>query len=48
MERWKVLAAQIRRIGWWPLDKDAEAFCLGHGDLPTLRLTDDLDNSEST
>jgi len=48
MERWKILAAQFRRIGWWPLDEDAEAFCLGRGELPTLRLTGDLDDTEPT
>ena len=48
MERWKALAAKFRRTGWWPLDEDAEAFCVGDRDLPTLRLTDDLDNTEPT
>jgi hypothetical protein len=36
MERWKALALQFRRVGWWPPDEDAEAFYLGSGEMPTL------------
>jgi hypothetical protein len=34
MERWRQLAQQFRRTGWWPTSEDETAFFVGDSVLP--------------
>jgi hypothetical protein len=34
MRRWRMLASQFRRIGWWPNPEDEQAFYNGEVEMP--------------